>query len=86
MVTYALYGQCRIDPEAHFQYLEYLAASYPEPEFTFNGIFAFNPDNEKRLSEMDNILYTCLYDTSLDARKTVKQVLRVMKEIADQED
>lgn len=86
LVVYALYGQCRIAPEAHYQYLEYLAANYPEPEFTFHGIFAFNPDNEKHLSEMDNILYTCLHDTSIDARKTVKQVLQVMKEVANQED
>lgn len=84
LVTFALYGECMISPEAHYAQLEEWAKKSQEPKKKYRGVFAIDPEWEDHLKQMDNILCKCLHDKSINARKTILEVLESIEEIAKQ--
>ena len=85
LVTFALYGRCVISPEAHYEYLLERAKNYQEPVEKFRGVFAIDKEYEQHLKQMDEILCKCLHDKSINARRTIWEVLNKIEEVAKQE-
>lgn len=78
LVNYALYGRCRMAPEAFYEYLVQDAKKYQEPQKKFKGILAIDPDNEKDLKDMESVLKKQLEDDKLDAREVINKAIQII--------
>lgn len=78
IVDYALYGQCKIAPEANPEYLKYVSNSYQEPKKKYYEKLAVNPDEDEVIQDIESIIKIALYDENNDFKKEAKAIMKII--------
>lgn len=81
-VNYLLYGRCVVSPERSWEYINWMAQNYEEPEQCFNGCFGVSPDDERTMTDVAEMIAKGLFDDDkMKFADDAKRIVDIMSEV-----